>query len=394
MRLKPAAEKAIRSGHPWVFAGSIREQSGEGTRADLAVIYDRHDKFLAAGLYDPDSPLRVRVVHLGKPRAIDAEFWRDRLLRAFSKRTNMFDERTTGYRVLNGESEGMPGMVIDRYGYALVLKIYTACWLPRLAEIVELLSAHSHEQAIVLRLSRNIQAIAGREYGLADGHALRGEAVSSQVVFLEDGLRFQADVLKGQKTGFFLDQRENRRQVGNLAKGARVLNCFSFSGGFSLHAARGGAVSVADLDISQHALDSAAANFSLNEGDTRIAGCEHRCIRANAFDWLQSESRDLFDVIVLDPPSLAKKRADRENALKAYRQLTAAGISRVDGNGILVSASCSAHIGCEEFFGLVTKTAAESGRRFAEIGRSQHAPDHPAIFPEAEYLKCIYLRME
>jgi len=206
------------------------------------VIYDRKDAFLAVGLYDADSPIRVRILHAGKPKTIDAKWWHARLEQALARRRGLFDERTTGYRCVNGESDGWPGLVLDRYDSTLVLKLYTAAWLPRLEEVTELINTQLPNERMVLRLSRNIQDAALGRFARNDGQMLRGPSPDGPVIFLESGLRFEADVLRGQKTGFFLDQRENRREVETLARGRRVLNAFSFSGGFSVYAARGGAL--------------------------------------------------------------------------------------------------------------------------------------------------------
>ena len=230
----------------------------------LAVIFDRLDKFLAIGLFDPESPLRVRLLRIGKPISIDHEWWIERLRHSIARRHGLFDAETNGYRWINGESDGWPGLILDRYADTLVMKLYTAAWLPRLEEVVALLRAELEAEQLVLRLSRNIQSLAHREFSRTDGQILFGPALEMPVVFLETGLRFEADVLRGQKTGFFLDQRDNRRLVESLAGGRDVLNAFSFSGGFSLYAARGGARSVLDLDISAHALASAQRNFRLN----------------------------------------------------------------------------------------------------------------------------------
>lgn len=394
VRLRPAAEKAVRSGHPWVFADSIKSEHRQGGIGDLAIIYDRNDKFLAAGLYDPESPIRVRIVHVGKPQNIDRAFWSKAIARTFALRRELFGEETNGYRIINGESEGFPGLVIDRYAGVLVLKIYTSAWLPRLPMIKELLAEQSPDSAMVLRLARNLQSLAAQDYDLHDGMAIAGENVAETIVFQENGIHFNSDVIKGQKTGFFLDQRNNRALVGSLAHGRSVLNCFSFSGGFSLYAARDGASAVTDLDISAHALTSAKANFELNQHHETIAACPHDTVQANAFDWLNEADNRRFNLIVLDPPSLAKKESDRANALTGYRQLNAAGIRRLSPNGILVSASCSGHVRSDEFHQCVLDAARKSGRQFKEINRTGHAPDHPATFREAEYLKCIYLRFE
>ena len=157
LRVTAAAESVLRSGHPWLFADSIREQNRAGQAGELAVIYDRKDRFLATGLFDPDSPIRVRLLHVGKPRAIDRDWWSERLTRALEARQGLFDEQTTGFRWINGESDGWPGLVLDRYDRTLVLKLYTAAWLPRLEEIAGLITGRLRPERIVLRLSRNIQ---------------------------------------------------------------------------------------------------------------------------------------------------------------------------------------------------------------------------------------------
>ena len=271
LRVTATAETVLRGGHPWVFADSIRDQNRQGACGELAVIYDRRDRFLAIGFYDPASPIRVRVLQAGNPAVLDGAWWLARLAQAVERRRGLFDERTTGYRWINGESDGWPGLVLDRYDATLVLKVYTAAWLPRLAEVTALFWAQLNPERIILRMSRNLDRL--RDRGKAspggspvetagtsrvrDGELLRGPPLEGPVVFQETGLRFEADVVRGQKTGFFLDQRENRRGVESLSGGRRVLNAFSFSGGFSLYAARGGAVSVTDLDISAHALAGA-----------------------------------------------------------------------------------------------------------------------------------------
>jgi 23S rRNA (cytosine1962-C5)-methyltransferase len=391
LRITATAESIVRSGHPWLFADSIHEQNRAGEIGELAVIYDRKDKFLAVGLYDSDSPIRVRVLHAGKPQTIDATWWRNRLQETLARREGAFDEQTNGYRCINGESDGWPGIVLDRYADTLVLKLYTAAWLPRLDEMVQLIKELQPSERMVLRLSRNIQRVAEREFKRTDGEILYGAPLSEPVVFLETGLRFEADVLRGQKTGFFLDQRENRRKVEMLAKGRTVLNAFSFSGGFSLYAARGGAESVTDLDISAHALASADRNFKLNTGMPSVARCSHEMVQADTFEWLEKNSKRKFDLIILDPPSLAKREVERAGAIRAYGKLAAAGIRCLNPGGILLAASCSAHVSADEFFTAVRQAASESGRTFKELETTRHAMDHAARFKEAEYLKAIYL---
>src|SRR5437763_99550 len=342
LRVAAAAETAVRSGHPWVFAESLREQNRDGGLGELAAIYDRKDRFLAIGLFDPDSPLRVRVLHAGNPVTIDAAWWRERLRQAIARRDGLFDKQTTGYRWINGESDGWPGLVLDRYDTTLVLKLYTAAWLPWLGELARIIGLKLTPERLVLRLSRNIQQFAQQHFRKVDGSILSGPALDEPVLFHESGLRFAADVVRGQKTGFFLDQRENRRRVENLAQGRAVLNAFSFSGGFSLYAARGGARAVTDLDLSAHALAAAKQNFALNSTDAKVRACPHEYIQADAFKWLASKVDQKFSLIVLDPPSLAKREIERAGAIPAYRRLAAYAIKRLICGGILVACSCSA----------------------------------------------------
>jgi len=392
LRVTATAETLLRGGHPWLFAGSIREQNRPGVAGELAIIYDRRDAFLAVGLFDPDSPIRVRILHAGKPATINNTWWREHLERALQRRAGLFDDRTNGHRWINGESDGWPGLVLDRYAGTLVLKLYTAIWLPRLEEITRLIRARLAPEHLVLRFSRNLQAIARQEYGMADGTG--APADSPTVIFSETGLRFEAEVVRGQKTGFFLDQRENRRRVESFARRATVLNAFSFSGGFSLYAARGGATSVTDLDISAHALESAKRNFALNQSDPAVAACRHETIQTDAFLWLEQNTTRQFDLVILDPPSLAKRETERAGAIQAYAKLAGHGVKALRPDGLLVAASCSAHVTPDEFFEAVRSAARQSGRTFQELATTGEPPDHPATFPEARYLKCIYLRMD
>ncbi len=391
LRITAAAETIVRGGHPWLFADSIHETNRAGEAGELAVIYDRKDKFLAVGLFDPDSPIRVRILHAGKPTTIDAAWWQTRLAQTLARRAGLFDANTTGYRLIYGESDGWPGLVLDRYDHTLVLKIYTAAWLPRLEEIHALFQAKIPCERIVLRLSRNIQAIAEKKFQRSDGQILFGAAPDGPVIFSENGIRFEADVVRGQKTGFFLDQRENRREVETLSRGRNVLNAFSFSGGFSVYAARGGAKSVTDLDISAHALESAKRNVALNLNFPGVAACRHETVQADTFEWLPA-TKEKFELIVLDPPSLAKRATERDGAIRAYERLNALGIAKLARDGILVAGSCTAQVSAVEFFDVVRRAAMKSGRAFTELKTLQHPPDHPAGFKEAEYLKVIYLK--
>jgi len=413
IRLSPTAEQIVRSGHPWVYSDSLRELSRAGIAGELAVIYDRNDRFLALGFFDPDSPIRLRILHAGKPVTVDAAFWRQRLANTLARRAGLFGPDTDGYRCINGESDGWPGLVLDRYADTFVLKLYATPWLASIArarapvageaapfdlDLVAQIVEHLRPARLVLRLSRNL-AGAAAQFGLADGQELlpprdseNGLPPEPSVRFHEDGLEFEAEVVRGQKSGFFLDQRENRRTIGSLTAGAEVLNAFSFSGGFSLHAARGGAKSVADLDISPVALQSARRNFSFNQTNARVAAAVREEIQADAFEWLATGPRRSFDCVVCDPPSLAKRESERAGAIQAYGKLASSSLARVRPGGVLLAASCSAHVSTEEFYEVVRRAVHASGRRVEEFATTAHAPDHPATFPEARYLKGIFFR--
>ena len=388
LRVSQNAESILRSGHPWLFSDSVREQNRAGQTGDLAVIYDRKDRFLGIGLFDPEGPIRVRMLHVGKPQKLDRAWWQQHLAATLDRRSGLFDSQTNGYRLCNGENDGWPGLVLDRYDSTLILKIYTTAWIPRLGEIVDIIGEQVPCERIILRMSRNIQ---DKSSPYTEGQIIRGKPLLEPVIFLESGLHFEVDVVRGQKTGFFLDQRENRRIVESLSQGRHILNTFSFSGGFSLYAARGGAVSVTDLDISPHALTAANRNFELNLEDPAISKCHHETVKADAFDWLDSATPASFDLIILDPPSLAKRESEREQAIGAYGRLTRSAIKLLQPGGILVACSCSAHVSTEEFLGSVREAATQSGRPFKELQTTVHPPDHPATYPEAHYLKAIYL---
>jgi 23S rRNA (cytosine1962-C5)-methyltransferase len=391
LRVSAPAERQIKLGHPWVYAESVREVSREAGPGEIAVVYDRRDKFLAVGFFDPTSPLRLRIIHQGAPVTVDDDFWRQRWQQALARRDSIQNDMTTGLRLINGESDGFPGLVVDRYAQTLVMKIYTLSWLGALPLIEKLIRETIAPERLVLRLSRNIQPAAARDWHLREG--LRWGSEQEIVLFQENGIVFEAEVMRGQKTGFFLDQRENRARLESLAVEAEVLNAFSFSGGFSLYAARGGAKRVVDLDLSRHALASAERNFSHNRPCwPSVAACQHETIEADCFHWLSRGPDRKFDLIIVDPPSLAQRQSDWEAAMDGYAHLHAAAWSRLRPGGILLAASCSAHVQADDFFAQLRRTLRRSGGHFDELWTSHHAPDHQATFPEARYLKAICVR--
>ncbi len=393
LRVSAAAERAIRRGHPWLFAQAIERQSHQGAPGDLAVIFDRKGRFMAIGLYDPTAPIRVRLLHTGEPTDINEAWFQRQMSAAIARRQPLIDDpQTTGYRLVHGENDGLPGLVIDRYADTCVLKLDTPAWVPHLNAVLAGLETAVSHQRVVLRLSRSVQELGDGLYGLKDGVVLEGEPLSGAVNFLENGLLFAADVRQGQKTGFFLDQRDNRARVETLAAGKRVLNVFAYTGGFSLYAARGGAPEVVSLDISQPALAAAARNFKLNRHIAAVASAAHELLLGDAFRTMQQlrESRRLFDLVVIDPPSFARKKGDVPQALAAYRRLVRLGLGVLRRDGTLVTASCTSRVTADAFFAAVHEAAAGEKRPLQEIERTFHALDHPIGFKEGAYLKCLF----
>ncbi|MEM1157159.1 MAG: class I SAM-dependent methyltransferase [Verrucomicrobiota bacterium] len=387
MRLKRAAERQVRKRHPWVFESSVKTQNRTGDAGELAVIYDRQDQFLAIGLYDPHSSIRIRILHAGQPVRIDHCWWEQKLLRSIRLRHEVLQPDTTGLRWIYGENDGWPGLVLDGYGKTLVVKLYTTAWFAYLKELQTLFQRHLQCDRIVLRLSRNIQSLPTPDPAWTDGATLLGQAPQGAVIFEESGIRMCADVLRGQKTGFFLDQRNNRCRVGLIAHGKSILNLFSFSGGFALHAARGGAASVTNVDISPHALDECQSNWNLNAGLPGFRQCHLRNIQADVFAWLEHHA-NTYDIVIIDPPSLARRQADRDGALKAYHNLARAGQRLTRPDGILLCCSCSAHVSREDFIDVIQKATRLPFRIHQVTG---HAVDHPCNVPELNYLKAVYL---
>jgi 23S rRNA (cytosine1962-C5)-methyltransferase len=387
LHVKPAAERALRNGHPWVFDQAIRKQSHDGQPGDLAVIFDSKRRFLAIGLYDPDSPIRVKVLQHRQSAQIDGAWFAERLRAAADMRQPLSNQGTDGYRLIHGENDGLPGLILDRYADTLVLKLYTAAWLPHLRDIIPHLPAIQPFERLVLRLSRSLENAA---HGLHDGQIVIGDELNEPVIFQENGLRFAADVIHGHKTGFFFDQRDNRAEARKLSAGRRVLDAFAYSGGFSVYAAAGGAKSVTSLDVSQPALDSALANFALNGAN--VGAIKHTIMVDDAFAGLERlhANGQTFDMVIVDPPSFAKSAGEVERALAAYARLTRLALNVLEAGGVFVMASCSSRVSPDDFFSTVIHASRDAGRRLTEIKRASHALDHPIGFPEGEYLKCLF----
>ncbi|TVP76029.1 MAG: class I SAM-dependent rRNA methyltransferase [Gemmatimonadales bacterium] len=396
LRVTPAAERAIRDGHPWVFEGSIREQSRPGTPGDIAVVFDRKNRFLAAGLLDPDRAIRARMLVIGAPRTIDEAFLRARVSEALHRRQRLVsDPHTTGLRIVAGEGDGLSGIIVDRYDDTLVAKVYTRAWIPHLQGLLAALDGELAPRRVVLRSSRNVAADPNTPAELRDP-TVRGDPLEpgEGIPFLEHGLHFEAHPVEGHKTGFYLDQRDNRHRVRDLARGLDVLNVFSYSGGFSVAAAAGGARRATSVDMAGPALAQARRHFQMNEAHPQVRGCAHDVVEGDAFQVLDAmgTAGETRDVVVIDPPSFAKEAKQAAGALKAYERLTELAMGVLVRGGLLVQASCSSRVETDDFVAAVHRAAARSGRRLAEVEVTGHAQDHPVGIPENQYLKAVFAR--
>ena len=393
VRVSRDAERQLRGGHPWVFAPSIRSVSHDAAPGDLAVVFDHRRRFIAIGLWDPASPIRLRVLHHGSPTTIDEGWWDRTIAAAVDARMPLAQAGHTGYRLVHGENDGLPGLVVDRYDTTLVVKLYSEALFAHLDTIVTVLIGRTEVERVVLRLSRNVAV--GPTHGLADGDTIVGETPKGPVQFVEHGLAFEADPVRGQKTGHFLDQRDNRHRVAQAARGMRVLDVYCCTGGFSVHAAASGAAAVHLVDQSRPALAAARRNLALNAHRPEIEACATEFSAGDAFamlDGLAHQSRR-YDIVVLDPPAFARRARQEAGALAAYGRLTAAGLAVLADGGLLVQASCSSRISADQFAATVVAAADGVGVALHDVDLTGHPIDHPIGFAQGAYLKALFARV-
>ncbi|MCB9361441.1 MAG: class I SAM-dependent methyltransferase [Flavobacteriales bacterium] len=391
IKLRPNAEVLVKKRHPWVFDESITKQNNEGKAGDLAIVFDnRKNKFLAAGLYDPNSPIRIKILQANQPFTFNKEWLTKRIEAAYNKRLPLLATETNSYRLLYGENDGLPSLIADVYDNVLVVKLYSQIWFPYLNDIFPTLLEISKTKTLVLRMSRNVQK-EGNQYSLKDGQIIHGTLENEVIIFTEHGVKFSANVIHGHKTGYFLDHRNNRKRVGELAKNKTVLDVFSYAGGFSVHALAGGAKEVTSLDISAPALKIAEENAQLNPHIGK-----HLTIVGDAFDELEelAYQNKKYDIVVIDPPSFAKSKLEVDGAIKSYQRLTLLGLKLVNKEGILVLASCSSRVSSDEFFELVETTLQTENANYKVLDKTLHDTDHPIGFKEGAYLKCIYIQIK
>lgn len=379
---KPLA-RAIRAGHPWIYDGALA-RNADVKMGQLVRVVDRTGP-LALGYGDPSSPIRVRVLDLDSDAAIDDGWVAERAQAAARLRAG--DSRLTttdALRLIHGEGDRMPGLVIDRYADVLVVSTdgpaAAAFWIPRLSAAMDGLAAAGHPVQRVWLRSRSKK-----------GRPLAGTAPVEPVVIREGAARFEVDVVRGQKTGFFLDQRHNREYVGRRTAGQAVLNLFGYTGGFSVHAALGKARTVVTIDSSQPAIDAATRNFALSG----IAGGRHEEVCADAFAWLEQAAAQgrRFDNVVCDPPSFAPRASALDAARAAYRRINRMAMQLVGPGGSLFSASCSSHMTRADLRTAVAGAASDIGRTGVIVTELGAGSDHPVLpaFPEGDYLKFFHV---
>ncbi|MBC8645644.1 MAG: class I SAM-dependent rRNA methyltransferase [Thermoanaerobaculia bacterium] len=383
LTLKPGREESVLRRHPWLFSGAIAAEEGDGSDGHAEVL-DSRGKALARGAYSPGSQIRARLWTFDG-RMPDETLFRERFENARVLRRRTVGADTTGYRLLHSEGDLCPGVILDLYGDTALLELLTEGiekWGPSLESAAR--SVFSPERLEVRATGR------ARDQGQTRPPRAAAEEGSS-VPFLENGLRFTADLASGQKTGFYLDQRENRARLRALASDGTVLNLFSYSGGFSVSALAGGARRAVDVDSSERALELARLHrrensFSVDDADF---------VRADVFEDVRRRSAagESWDLIVCDPPALAKRRGDVERAARAYKDVNRLAMSLVAPGGWLLTCSCSGLIDPSLFQKIVFSASLEAGRTFSIEARQGAGPDHPVSLdcPEGEYLKGLWL---
>jgi len=379
--LLPGREKRLLAGHLWVYGGEIQDVVGPCQPGDVVEVYTSRKRFLGVGYYNPFSQITVRLLAREKTK-IDREFFRKRLLEAGLYRDLLLSE-TNAYRLVSSEGDFLPGLIVDQYGEYLVVQFLTLGMERQREVILSLLKELFFPRGIYERSegsSREKEGLPGRE-GL-----LWGE-VPPRICIREGDLRFYVDIYRGQKTGFFLDQRENRKVLQGLCQGKRVLDCFCYTGGFAVAAAKGGAREVVAVDISPRALEGGRDNAQLNQVEDRI-----RWVEANCFDQLRLLERagEKFDVVVLDPPAFTKSKESLPSALRGYKEINLRALKLLHPGGVLFTCSCSYHLTEPLFWQVVLEAAQDAGRFLRLIEFRRQARDHiilPTV-PETYYLKC------
>ena len=384
--LKPQREKSLLRRHPWIFSGAVAQVDGNPGSGETIDIFDSKGNFLAKAAYSPQSNIRARTwTWLDEP--VDADLLRRRLDTAIHRRSTFVN--TDAYRLVHAESDGLPGLIVDRYGEVLVIQILTAgaeYWKETLADLLVELTGIKD---IYERSDADVRALEGLE---PHSGLLRGTP-PEKLVIQEYGLKFNVDIAHGHKTGFYLDQSESRHLIGQLAKERDVLNCFCYTGGFSIHAVAGSAKSVTSIDSSGNALMLGAENAQLNNQPAQI----HEWIEGDVFKELRTfrDSRRDFDMIILDPPKFAPTKFQVEKAARGYKDINLLAFKLLRPGGILVTFSCSGGVDAYLFQKIVAGAALDAGVDAQIVKELRQGADHPIAlnFPEGAYLKGMICRI-
>lgn len=383
--LKPGRERSLLKGHPWLFSGAVANCEGLPEPGDLVQAVSAEGKPLAVGFYHPQNSIAFRLLTRDPKTIVDAGFIRQRISAARLLRDKVVTGQTDACRVINAEGDGLPGLVVDRYGRYLVVSLATAGMERFQKEILAGLKKEFQPTAIYERSegrARNMDGLADRVGPVV------GRMPPPLVEIRENGLFFDVDIISGQKTGFFLDQRVNRELVGNLSRGARVLNCFSYSGGFSIYAGCGRAAEVTSVDVSSAATRLAETNWRKNDLPTDV----HRVVAADVFDYLRQVEGE-YDLVILDPPAFARNAKDVAAAASGYQEINRQGIRKLKAGGLLFTFSCSNFIDETLFEKIVLSASRDAGREARLLKTLGPGPDHPVALghPEGRYLKGLML---
>jgi 23S rRNA (cytosine1962-C5)-methyltransferase len=392
--LKPRREESLLRYHPWVFSGAIAQIVGHPAEGDLVSVCSADGQLLACGHYQIGS-IAVRVLSFDEDPT-QPDFWIRMLTRAYKLReacglTASAD--TTCYRLVHGEGDSLPGLIIDYYDGVCVLQAHSVGMFRSKGAIADALKELYGERlkAVYDKSSGTAPFKAGLD--LVDGYLWKAPAFTAdEIIVLENGNKFLVNWVEGQKTGFFLDQRDNRLSVGKLSRGRRVLNLFCYTGGFSIYALSGGAAHVDSVDSSQRAMDMVERNVALNGFSPEL----HTSHCADAIDFVKNAPENAYDLIIVDPPAFAKHRGALKNALRAYQRLNAAAIAKVAPGGFVFTFSCSQVVDKEAFALAVFSAAADAGRSVRILDRLNQGADHSVniYHPEGEYLKGLLLYVE
>lgn len=381
--LKKGRDKSIQWRHPWLFSGAIQQIQGEPEPGEIVPVYAASGELLAKGFYNPHSQIALRLLSFDQ-QPIERAFFAARLQSALSLRQLVIRD-SNAYRLVHGEADGLPGLVVDRYQDILVLQI-SSLGIERLKPLLLELLQELLQPRLILERSGGASR---KEEKLPPASGILSGSGPTQVQIQEHGVHFEVNVAEGQKTGFFLDQRENRQLIAALAAGKRLLNCFSYTGGFSVHAALQGAQTTS-VEISEAAQAQAQTNFRLNGLDPAA----HRFETANVFDYLRTIQPE-YDVLILDPPAFVKQRKHLQQASRAYQDINRLAMRNSKPNGLLLTCSCSHYMDWELFQKILFAAASEAGRSVQILQRLGQAKDHPISLyhPEGEYLRAFLLRV-